>query len=242
MEEACHVPVIFMTALHETSHVLRGFAAGAIDYVTKPIQIDEVLARVATHLASARHLRRVRNALENSGKALLIANMTGELVWSSPRAKALLDRLLPQSLNALAQASQALGDWLRFAIEADAGAWRPLHHRQDGPHRLSARIAGCFDNDEFLIEMEEQSLGLALPVLSAQFKLTAREAEVLLWVSKGKTSRDIGGILSISPRTADKHLENLYVKLGVETRTAAVAIAMRSLQEAQLPTPTKYSS
>jgi len=52
--------------------------------------------------------------------------------------------------------------------------------------------------------------------------LTAREREVLRWVAAGKTNAQIGAILSASPRTVGKHLENIYQKLGVETRTAAV--------------------
>jgi DNA-binding CsgD family transcriptional regulator len=52
-------------------------------------------------------------------------------------------------------------------------------------------------------------------------------------VIHGKTNRDIGDILGISHRTINKHLENLFAKLGVETRTAAAAVAMRRLQ---LPT------
>ena len=54
------------------------------------------------------------------------------------------------------------------------------------------------------------------------FPLTAREAQVMEWVTAGKTNRDIAAILDISPRTVTKHLERIFVKLGVETRTAAV--------------------
>ena len=53
--------------------------------------------------------------------------------------------------------------------------------------------------------------------------LTQREMAVLEWVAYGKTNRDIGEILSMSPRTVNKHLEHIYEKLGVETRTAAGA-------------------
>lgn len=52
--------------------------------------------------------------------------------------------------------------------------------------------------------------------------LTAREGEVMHWLSRGKTDAEIAALLSISPRTVHKHLEHIYVKLGVETRTAAV--------------------
>ena len=55
--------------------------------------------------------------------------------------------------------------------------------------------------------------------------LTGREQEVLQWLGKGKTDKDIGVILSISPRTVHKHLQRIYEKLGVENRTAAVVRA-----------------
>ncbi len=58
--------------------------------------------------------------------------------------------------------------------------------------------------------------------------LTAREREVLHWLGGGKTDRDIAAILAISPRTVHKHLQRIYEKLGVETRTAAVVRALSS--------------
>ena len=60
----------------------------------------------------------------------------------------------------------------------------------------------------------------------ADARLTAREREVLRWLGAGKTDKDIGAILGISPRTVHKHLQRIYEKLGVETRTAAVVRAM----------------
>lgn len=59
-----------------------------------------------------------------------------------------------------------------------------------------------------------------------QERLTAREREVLRWLAGGKTDRDIAAILGISPRTVHKHLQRIYEKLGVETRTAAVVRAL----------------
>ena len=62
--------------------------------------------------------------------------------------------------------------------------------------------------------------------------LTLREAEVMHWLARGKTDAEIAALLSISPSTVQKHLEHVYVKLGVETRTAAV---MRSLASSHTP-------
>ncbi|MBC7718071.1 MAG: helix-turn-helix transcriptional regulator, partial [Pseudorhodobacter sp.] len=64
-------------------------------------------------------------------------------------------------------------------------------------------------------------------VVEAQ--LTPRETEVLSWVAKGKTNRDVADILGMSPRTVNKHLEHVFEKLGVETRAAATALASREL-------------
>jgi len=62
------------------------------------------------------------------------------------------------------------------------------------------------------------------------FNLASRQSEVLFWATKGKTSRDIGDILGSSPRTVNKHLEHVFVKLGVETRTAAASLAASKLR------------
>ena len=59
--------------------------------------------------------------------------------------------------------------------------------------------------------------------------LTPRETEVLSWLAKGKTNRDIADILGMSHRTVNKHLEHIFEKLGVETRAAAAALATRAI-------------
>ena len=69
-----------------------------------------------------------------------------------------------------------------------------------------------------------EALALAFP------QLTARETEVLHWVIQGKTNRDIGEILGLSPRTVNKHLEQIYVKLGVENRASAAVKAVNVLR------------
>jgi len=65
------------------------------------------------------------------------------------------------------------------------------------------------------------------PFDRAAAPLTPREREVLDWVAAGKTNRDVAAILGASPRTVEKHLERIYEKLGVETRTAAVMRAIK---------------
>lgn len=61
------------------------------------------------------------------------------------------------------------------------------------------------------------------PGIFESLGLSRREAEVLIWIAQGKTNAEIGTILDMSPRTVQKHLEHIYQKLGVETRTSAAA-------------------
>ena len=69
---------------------------------------------------------------------------------------------------------------------------------------------------------------------------TPREMEVLEWAARGKTNIQIGLILDISPRTVTKHLEHIYTKLGVESRTEAVVLLIQTIQaklQVQVPDP-----
>ena len=81
--------------------------------------------------------------------------------------------------------------------------------------------------------MRETSEEAVLLAMADVFKLTAREAQVLCWVVKGKANRDVGDILGTSPATVKKHLEHIYVKLRVETRTAAASFAMTRITQLQ---------
>ena len=87
------------------------------------------------------------------------------------------------------------------------------------------------DDDEWLIVLRESDDARTLMALMLAFKLTHREAEVLYWLAKGKTNRDIGDILGSSPATVKKQLEHVYEKLGVETRTAAASIAISTVPQ-----------
>ena len=127
-------------------------------------------------------------------------------------------------------------DWLRSAsAQADGPAEPPRLTIEQGAQRLSFRLhqqTGDSDGSaDWLIIMREVSDAAVIEAMSLSFKLTAREAEVLYWVVKGKVNRDIGDILGASPATVKKHLERVYVKLGVETRTAAAGMAMGRIRQ-----------
>jgi DNA-binding CsgD family transcriptional regulator len=91
--------------------------------------------------------------------------------------------------------------------------------------QLRLQYMGKLAPNEFLLRLAKDAGGDTPVEFSSELGLTTREGEVLSWLSKGKTNRDIAQILGLSPRTVDKHLEQIYAKLGVENRTAAAAIA-----------------
>jgi DNA-binding CsgD family transcriptional regulator len=88
--------------------------------------------------------------------------------------------------------------------------------------RLVIRLVS--DLDQSLLLLEEHSTTMQVESL-VPFGLSPREAQVLDWVAQGKTNKEIGVILDLSPRTVQKHLEHIYRKIYVETRTAAAAKA-----------------
>src|SRR3984893_11553325 len=79
-----------MTGLAETEHIVHGLEAGGVDYVTKPIVIEEVLARIRVHLANARLTQSARAALDVSGRFLLAVNRQGKIMWATPQAQKLM--------------------------------------------------------------------------------------------------------------------------------------------------------
>jgi len=220
-----NVPVIFMTGLAETEHIVRGLEAGGVDYVTKPIVIEEMLARIRVHLANARLTQSARAALDVSGRFLLAVSRQGKVMWATPQAQKLLsDNLgLPTSDDLVLP--DALLQWLEQAQESRSGSKTPAMASFPDNPQLRLRYMGKAGPNEFLLRLAKDA-GAGLPAeFSSELGLTLREGEVLAWLSKGKTNRDIAQILGLSPRTVDKHLEQIYAKLGVENRTAAAAIA-----------------
>jgi len=234
--ETAHIPIIFMTGLTDTEHVLAAFEAGGVDYVTKPIRAPEVLARMAVHMLAARQARQARNALDAYGHATIAVRLQGghaRLVWQTPLAR----RWLPIYFDSLPdQVPAALLTWL---LQAEQGREvRPLSTAglvAGKLRQLVATLQGRTVDEDWLIVLREVSDAATVEATMLAFGLTLRESEVLYWVAKGKTNRDIGDILGSSPATVKKHLERVYEKLGVETRTAAAAMAMQRVRELNPP-------
>ena len=215
------LPVIFMTGLTEPEHVVRGLEAGGVDYIGKPVNVAELLARVRVHLANARVSRGAQAAHDDSGRPLLALDGAGQLRWSTPGSAAVLARLgAGGALPAVLATALA-----RIAEQDERGTLR--HELADG--RLEFTLVTRSGDDEWLFRINEIRAGTEARLLARRHALTDREAEVLLWISRGKANREISEILGISPRTVNKHLEQVFAKMGVENRASAAAAAVRSL-------------
>ena len=220
------VPVIFMTGLTESEDVLRGFDAGGVDYVIKPVAPDEVLARISAHLANARVTRSAHAALDVAGRFLLATDRDGSVLWATPQAATLLRAASPDDAAGAAVPGLRLPGWPALA-EHEAPRLPPVT-LPDG-HRVEFQHVGQIGPDELLLRVTTSDPGREETLLRDRLGLTAREAEVLLWLGRGKSNRDIAEILVMSPRTVNKHLEGVFAKLGVENRASAAALAVRVL-------------
>ncbi|MHC2335592.1 response regulator [Bradyrhizobium sp. USDA 4454] len=221
------VPIIFMTGLAETEHIVRGLEAGGVDYVTKPIVVEEMLARIRVHLANARMTQSARAALDVSGRYLLAVNSAGALLWATPQAQRLLSDTLADAADNFAL-PEPMPQWLEQAQKGGTGKKTATVASFPGNEQLRLQYMGKLGPNEFLLRLAKDTSGDMPAEFSSELGLTTREGEVLSWLSKGKTNRDIAQILGLSPRTVDKHLEQIYAKLGVENRTAAAAIAVNA--------------
>ncbi len=227
-----NVPVIFMTGLAETEHIVRGLEAGGVDYVTKPIVIEEMLARIRVHLANARMTQSAQTALDVSGRFLMAVSRQGKIMWATPQAQKLLADNLPVDASDELVLPPPMLQWLDAAQKAKAGSKAAPLASFPNNEALRLQYMGKLGADEFLLRLAKDA-GHSVPQeFSRDLGLTSREGEVLSWLSKGKTNRDIAQILGLSPRTVDKHLEQIYSKLGVENRTAAAAIANNANRKA----------
>lgn len=215
------LPVIFMTGLTETEHVLRGLAAGGVDYVQKPVVVEELLARIQVHLGNARITQGSQAALDQSGRSLLALDGTGRILWSTPRTMTILKAHFGDEVLS----APVVAALLRL-VESDDD--RGFCHAIPGG-QLEFTLLTRSGPDEWLFRLVETLAGAEERLLAVRHGLTDREAEVLLWISRGKSNREISEILGISPRTVNKHLEQVFEKMGIENRASAAAAAVKTL-------------
>ena len=144
--QTAHIPIIFMTGLTETEHLVAALEAGGVDYVTKPIKPKEVLARMGVHLQGARLARQTRNALDAFGYASITVRASdGRLMWQTPLARGLLASWFgDEQAQHPGLAPRAVQDWLRRHLP-DASAERRALLRFCWCRRLCGRATPLWD-------------------------------------------------------------------------------------------------
>ena len=217
------VPVIFMTGLTETENVLDGLAAGGVDYVKKPIVLAELLARLKVHLGNARIAAGAQSALDSSNRPLLALDGEGRVLWTTPKSAAILDRRFGVAVGG--QLPPALASQLQRLAKGEARV------KQDFADGRVEFAAVATKGEERHFRLTETLEGADEKLLAQRHGLTERESEVLLWISRGKANREISEILGISPRTVNKHLEQIFEKMGIENRASAAAAAVKTLAQ-----------
>lgn len=213
-------PIIFMTGLDDRDHILKGLSSGAVDYITKPLKIEELIARMTIHIMNSKLMKSARAALDLSGPALLAFSEDGSLLWGSPRALDVIE--LEAGKN---WPSPDFITWLADCRVKPLSDLRP--YCTSGPR---FEIIGFGESGEIMIKVTSIGTASNEERLAEAFGLTGRESEVLYWLSLGKTNRDIGDILKLSSRTVNKHLEQVFQKMGVDNRTSAAVRADRLIQ------------
>ena len=248
------VPVLFLTAQDDPVDKVRGFEAGAVDYITKPLHAEEVLARVRTHLqirwlqqalaeknelletAMARRLEAEAQLQQSLDRAVVVVDAAGRMEFCTRLAHRLLARYFPTHADAEVLPPSMVA-WL------DAGPAGGPWKTEQAESRLEVQLfASGQPGSALMLLLEEKLRTVNSPSRLLQLGLTAREAEVLYWAAHGKSNQEVAIILSASLNTIKKHVANLLVKMGAETRlTAALQAAdileLRVAEPVKLPTP-----
>ena len=224
-ERLAYAPVIFMTGLSDSEHIIRGLQVGGVDYVMKPAVIDELIARITIHILNARAIQSARQALDTSGRSVIAVAPSGSLLWGSPRALNLLNQ------KESTEPQETLGgaeyeNWLALCVKLPTS--KTTRFSCGG---FTLNFLGSAPSGELLLQICRSTGEQPHTYLETIFNLTPREAEVLYWLSMGKTNRDIAQILSLSSRTINKHLEQVFQKMGVDNRTAAAVAADRAINQ-----------
>lgn len=174
-----------------------------------------------------RRLTSALAALERSREAVVLFDRRARIAFVTVRARRLLAAYFGEERGI--EIPETLADWLRRHASRLNG--EPDLHDTRGPLIVErnrgrllvhvARAAGVGRDGVLLLEERARRQAPGAQALG----LSRREWEVLGLVARGKTNAEIATMLFVSPRTVRKHLENIFEKLDVRTRTAAVARA-----------------
>jgi DNA-binding NarL/FixJ family response regulator len=221
--------IVVMSATIGTAHLEAVLDSGAADYVPKPVNVREIIARVQVQQRAAQQTQHSTHALDAFGFASMTVDArSGHLVWQTALSRDIFQRFFETPPTEFVPVN--ILEWLQIEIARP----NPRDYQRlvltNGQQRLTLSIHGQLEDGEWLVVQRETSDRTVIELIGRIFQLTARESEVLYWVVRGKINRDIGDIVGASPATVKKHLERVFEKLCVETRTAAAAMALSRIR------------
>jgi DNA-binding CsgD family transcriptional regulator len=181
-------------------------------------------------------LKRVSRLAGDGGWLMMQVNTSGRILEAPAEALRLLRQFFPQVASDRGiRIPEALSEWL-----SHSRSWGLDRPAIDGRERFTTARLGVKLTVHFIPDAECASCGYLLfkserldpqAIHLKQLPVTQRERQILALVAAGKTNAEIAFVLSISARTVQKHLEHIFQKLGVETRTAAAVRALTAADD-----------
>lgn len=231
-DDLSDVPILVITGRDDTAARLACFGAGAADSLSNPLRAEEVLVklRVQIELLQTRRALGAKGRLHRSAErqleqgftqAVFVVDPQGHIVFCTRSAQDMLSRHLEDFDPAVTL--------LPGGTNGKTFPWLSCCRKGLRARRFVEGNASAGDNSLAVLLFEEETRDPSFVLLNA-LKLTKREAKILYWVRQGKTSPEIAIILEVALKTVKKHLEHIFEKLGVETRTAAALLASEVLQ------------
>ena len=222
------IPVIFLTAIDDPGQKVKAFGAGAVDYVTKPVHVPELVARVQVQLdlLAARRATELKNQ-ELEAEIALRLDAENQLASSLDRAVVQLNQK-----GEVLFATRLAHDLIAKYLPGEAASRLPFlgPRIQVGENTLCLRRFKEDGREDLVMLALEEEHAPPGPAALLKLGLTPRQAEVAYWVAQGKSNPEIAIILGASPRTIDKHMERIFDRLGVENRSALIVSASELLR------------
>jgi DNA-binding CsgD family transcriptional regulator len=214
---------IFLGKPQPTAQAL-GFARDRRSFTERDrAMLQLIRPQIAQAYSNLLALKRAQRTLDDHehlhaslGICMLELDAAGRVLACPPRGRTWLRNYFP-NWRPGDRLPQTLETWLKWAGRQDGAS--PLSRRQGGRQLIVRRFSGT--EGKSLLVIEERTCPNGAQPLR-ECGLTERELEILLEAEQGKTNEEIAAALFISPATVKKHFQNIFPKLGVSNRTAAV--------------------
>ena len=182
--------------------------------------------------------KQLRGALEISGIGFVLLDQQGRLLFMTRRARLWLKEYFSDWIETRNSLPEPVARWSAHYIKriTEPELSMPALPLEMAGNGAKLQIHFCTNHarEQIVLVLEEERSEICLKTLEC-FSLTPRETEIMGWVLRGKTNNEIGFLCDISPRTVQKHLEHVFQKFGVETRTAAALFVTEWLRRHRNP-------